>query len=89
MDETESAIRQRLDASIRADRWRPLPEQPIITLQQHILQEQKRFPGASGEFSWLLSGITLATKMIQAKVKLVCTTRPICEAWFTKGTKFC
>lgn len=32
---------------------------PIITVQQHILQEQKRFPGASGEFSWLLSGITM------------------------------
>src|SRR5205823_13290263 len=42
---------------------------PIITVQQHILQEQKRFPGASGEFSWLLSGITLATKMIQAQVR--------------------
>ncbi len=39
----------------------------ITTVQQHILQEQKRFPGASGEFSWLLSGITMATKMIQAK----------------------
>jgi fructose-1,6-bisphosphatase I len=42
---------------------------PILTVQQHILQEQKRFPGASGEFSWLLSGITLATKMIQAQVR--------------------
>lgn len=41
----------------------------IITVQQHILQEQKRFPGASGEFSWLLSGITIATKLIQAKVR--------------------
>lgn len=41
----------------------------IVTVQQHILQEQRRFPGASGEFSWLLSGITLATKMIQAKVR--------------------
>ena len=41
----------------------------IITAQQHILQEQKRFPGASGEFSWLLSGITLATKMVQARVQ--------------------
>jgi len=46
-----------------------ISEQPIQTVQQHILQEQKKFPGASGEFSWLLSGITLATKMIQAKVR--------------------
>lgn len=41
----------------------------ILTVQQHILQEQQRFPGASGEFSWLLSGITLATKLIQAQVR--------------------
>ncbi len=44
-------------------------DRPIITVQQHILEEQKRFPGASGEFSWLLSGVTLATKMIQAQVR--------------------
>jgi len=42
---------------------------PVETVQGHILQDQKRFPGASGEFSWLLSGITLATKMIQAKIR--------------------
>lgn len=40
-----------------------------MTIQQHILRDQKRFPGASGEFSFLLSGITLATKMIQAQVR--------------------
>lgn len=44
-------------------------DRPIITVQQHILQEQQHFPGVSGEFSWLLSGVTLATKMIQAKVR--------------------
>lgn len=44
-------------------------EGPITTVQHHILQEQRRFPEASGEFSWLLSGITLATKMIAAKVR--------------------
>ncbi len=42
---------------------------PIITVQQHILREQRQFPGASGEFSWLVSGITLATKLIEAKVR--------------------
>ena len=42
----------------------------IVTVQQHILHEQrKHFPGAEGAFSWLLSGITLATKMIQARVR--------------------
>lgn len=44
-------------------------DRPLQTVQQHILQEQQRFPGASGEFSWLLSGITLATKMIGSKVR--------------------
>ena len=43
--------------------------QEIMTVQQHILYEQQRFPGASGEFSWLLSGITMAAKLIQSKVR--------------------
>jgi fructose-1,6-bisphosphatase I len=42
----------------------------LLTVQQHILEEQRRnFPPASGEFSWLLSGITLATKIIAAAVR--------------------
>ncbi|MCY2964367.1 MAG: class 1 fructose-bisphosphatase [Planctomycetota bacterium] len=41
----------------------------MVTVQQHILQDQRKFPGASGKFSWLLSGGTLATNMIQAKVQ--------------------
>ncbi|MGI9519271.1 MAG: class 1 fructose-bisphosphatase [Pirellulaceae bacterium] len=44
-------------------------ETPPITIAQHILQEQRRFPGATGEFSFLLSGITLAAKQIQAQVR--------------------
>jgi fructose-1,6-bisphosphatase I len=41
----------------------------ITTFQQHVLQEQKRFPGATAEFSRLVSGITLATKMIESQVR--------------------
>jgi fructose-1,6-bisphosphatase I len=41
----------------------------VLTIQQHILQEQQRFPEASGEFSFLLSAITLACKQIQAQVR--------------------
>lgn len=42
----------------------------LQTVQQHILEEQRRhYPTASGEFSWLLSGITLATKIIAANVR--------------------
>ncbi|MCK6457161.1 MAG: class 1 fructose-bisphosphatase [Phycisphaerae bacterium] len=44
------------------------PDQ-IITIQQHIIEQQRKHPTASGEFSWLLSGITLAASIIQAKVR--------------------
>jgi len=41
----------------------------ITTVQQHILQQQQDISEASGRFSWLLSGITLATKMVEAKIR--------------------
>lgn len=41
----------------------------ITTFQQHVVKEQAQFPGATGEFSWMLSGIVLATKMIQDQVR--------------------
>jgi fructose-1,6-bisphosphatase I len=41
----------------------------ITTVQQHLLEQQEQFPGARGTFSWLLSGITLATKMTEAKIR--------------------
>ena len=61
----DDARAKKLETELFSPGHRP----PLITVQQHILQDQKRFPGASGEFSWLLSGITLATKMIQAQVR--------------------
>lgn len=41
----------------------------VITFEQHNLLETQRYPGSSGAFAWLLSGITLATKIIAAKVR--------------------
>jgi fructose-1,6-bisphosphatase I len=41
----------------------------ITTFEQHVLQEQKRFPDATAEFTWLVSGITLATRMIESQVR--------------------
>jgi fructose-1,6-bisphosphatase I len=42
----------------------------MITVEQHILEEQRRYgPSATGEFSWLLSGITLAAKIVAAQVR--------------------
>lgn len=42
---------------------------PIKTVQQHIYERQRNHPTATGEFSWLLSGITLATKIIASHVR--------------------
>ena len=42
----------------------------ITSVQQHIRQQQQNFKEASGTFSWLLSGLTLATKMVEAKIRL-------------------
>jgi len=41
----------------------------IKTVELHILERQKDHPTASGEFSWLLAGINLATKIISAQVR--------------------
>jgi fructose-1,6-bisphosphatase I len=42
----------------------------LITAEQYILEQQRRYhPQASGEFSWLLSGILLATKFIATRVR--------------------
>ncbi len=43
----------------------------LVTVQQHILEGQRQHPTATGEFSWLLSGITLATKVISDHVRRV------------------
>lgn len=40
--------------------------QMIMTVQQHV---QRNISEASGTFGWLMSGITLATKMIEAKIR--------------------
>jgi fructose-1,6-bisphosphatase I len=42
----------------------------ITTFEQHIQKQQQDVTEASGTFSYLLAGITLATKMIQAKIRL-------------------
>jgi fructose-1,6-bisphosphatase I len=42
----------------------------FVTVQQHIARQQEKYrPGSSGEFSWLLSAITLATKIISSQVR--------------------
>ncbi len=42
----------------------------IVTVQQHILESQRaHHPHATGEFSWLLGAVTLATKIIANHVR--------------------
>jgi fructose-1,6-bisphosphatase I len=41
----------------------------ITSLQSHILQEEARYQGATGDFTWILSAISLAAKGIAAQVR--------------------
>jgi fructose-1,6-bisphosphatase I len=41
----------------------------LTSLQSHILAEEQKYEGATGEFSWILSAISLATKAIGNKVR--------------------
>jgi fructose-1,6-bisphosphatase I len=50
------------------ERHRPAPRK-IVTLQSHILQQQQRYPEASGTLSWILSALSISAKMIAAQVR--------------------
>ena len=41
----------------------------FLTAQQHISQQQHKYPNANGDFSWLLGSISLATKRVAAEVR--------------------
>ena len=41
----------------------------LFSLQSHILAEETRHPGASGDFSWIVSAISLAGKAIAHRVR--------------------
>ncbi|MEQ1580309.1 MAG: class 1 fructose-bisphosphatase [Steroidobacteraceae bacterium] len=48
----------------------PVPERrQIVTLQGHILQQQALHPGATGDFSWILSALSISAKMIASQVR--------------------
>ena len=47
----------------------PKERNRFITVQEHILCQQRNHPTATGGFSWLLSGITLAARIISANVR--------------------
>jgi len=41
----------------------------IVTLQSHILQQQTHYPEATGQFSWILSALSISAKMIASHVR--------------------
>ncbi len=41
----------------------------LMSLQSHVLAGERDHPGATGDFSWILSAISLATKTIGNKVR--------------------
>ena len=41
----------------------------ITSLQSHILDEEARYPSASGDLTWILSALSLAAKAIASKVR--------------------
>ena len=43
--------------------------QPIMTISRYILEQQMKVPGATGEFTGLLTTITLAAKVITREVR--------------------
>jgi fructose-1,6-bisphosphatase I len=42
-------------------------EEPIITIERHILEEQRNFPEATGALTSLLYDLALAGKIIASK----------------------
>lgn len=41
----------------------------LMTVEEHIIRQQRAHPTSSGSFSWLLSGITLAGRIVSAQVR--------------------
>jgi fructose-1,6-bisphosphatase I len=41
----------------------------IVSLQAHILQQQRSFPEATGTLSWILSALSISAKIIASKVR--------------------
>jgi len=48
----------------------PLLGQPsFVTLQSHVLAEERRHPSATGTLSWIISALSIASKTIAAKLR--------------------
>lgn len=54
----------------------------FVTIQEHILDQQREHPGADGDFSWLLSAVSLSTKIIASYVRRA----GLIDVWGEHGT---
>ncbi len=54
----------------------------FITFTQHVQQRQATHAGASGQFSWLMSGVALATRMIGSYIRRA----GLIDVWGEHGT---
>jgi fructose-1,6-bisphosphatase I len=41
----------------------------LVSLESHILREEALHPGSTGDFTWILSALSMAAKVIAAKVR--------------------
>jgi hypothetical protein len=63
-------VPKRPNVSGRNSELKTMTQEPLITtVERHFLDRRARNPHATEEFSWLLSGITLATKIIAAHMQ--------------------
>lgn len=46
-----------------------LPSTHIVTLERHIMEQERKVPGATGQFSGILYGLALAAKIVQREVR--------------------
>lgn len=44
-------------------------DQPLVTLQSHILAQEHSHPDATGAFSWILSALSISAKVISNKMR--------------------
>ncbi|MFO7302195.1 MAG: class 1 fructose-bisphosphatase [Acidobacteriota bacterium] len=56
-----------MSSPIEASRNSHFPN--LMSLQSFILREEERYPSAGGDFTWILSALSLAAKSIAAKVR--------------------
>lgn len=47
-----------------------MPETSVVTIDRHIIEQQRKTPGATGAFSRILSDLALAAKMISREVNM-------------------